>query len=188
MVDSIKGSTPVQGTASSTKSQKQTKTGSAKALTENFNNLSSAKVVENVSRNSEAVVSVGKIKNSDKVARTLRDLNDAVSHSTLALDALGRISETAEAETNGQALQSLAGDIDQLRGSIKSVLGELKGRIETAEVMSENFSASSSRIKDVDAAQSKAINFSNDADTNGANAIDAHKGLTPERVIELLSE
>ncbi|MCB0345054.1 MAG: hypothetical protein KDD66_08045 [Bdellovibrionales bacterium] len=186
MVSSIKGGSTPQQSASSPTQQKQqpAKQGGSAELRSSFRSLSSGLAVQ-TSVASEAKAS-GKSRESKDLSNVLNGLNDAISFSAKALDALGKIEgEAAELEEAGG--QDLNQEVVQLREDIGRTLQRLQSGADTAEVIRENMMSSSARPEDVDAAISLARETGS-AIQNSDEAVRAHSGLDPLRVAQLLAE
>ncbi len=184
MVSSIKsGSNPQQQAASSQTQQPAKQSGSAE-LRSSFRSLSSGLAVQ-TSVAAEAKTS-SKSQSSKDLSNVLNGLNDAISFSAKALEALGKIEGEAEdiEEAGGQDLNQ---EVVRLREDIGRTLQRLQSGADTAEVIRENMMSSRARPEDVDAALSLARDTGS-AIQNSEEAVKAHTGLDPVRVAQLLSE
>ena len=170
MVDSIKSTTLSSGGNRAAK------------LRTSFKDVSSGLRVEGKdgsSASSEAA------KNPEKTGKVVRNLNDAVSFSTLALESLEGL-ESGSAEIG--VVQEFAEDLDKLKEDIKSVLDVLRSRADRAEIAQENLRSSSAKLRDVDAATQAAENTRAQISQGDEKALEAHSNLNAERVISLLRE
>lgn len=184
MVSSIKGgNSPQQPAPSQKQQQQQALRQSGKAeLSSNFRSLSSGLAVQNSAAAEARAAAKGRGKDLSNV---LNGLNDAISFSSKALEALGKIeSEAAELDDSGGDLSQ---EVVRLREDIGRTLQRLQNGADTAEVIRENMMSSRARPEDVDAALSLARDTSSAIQTND-RAINAHAGLDPLRVAQLLSE
>lgn len=134
---------------------------------------------------------------SDKVSGILHNLHDAVSFSTLALQSLERIGDTVKTDQVKPApgdkppvnvVKEFAQDLEKVKGHISDVLNLLRRRTDTAEVIQENFASADARLRDVTLAQSEATKTGSQIQSHIPQAIDAHRGLVPERVAQLLAD
>ena len=185
MVDSIKSKPPQQ------LSGQNPKTAKIDQLKKGFKDLSSGLRVSDVVHAEVKASASSEAKESRKVGNALRNLNDAISFSALALQSLEKVAEDAErSENEVAAVQDFASNLDQIRGDIQNTLKELKVKLERGRVAQENIEASDAKLQDVDAALNQAEDTGNKIESDGQKAIDAHRlgGLTPERVAELLAE
>lgn len=106
-------------------------------------------------------------------------LNDAVSFSKLALKSLDDLSGNGSEGVERS-------DIDQIKADIQNVLSKLNHKAVRAEVAAENVASAESQIRDIDLASKAAQNTSAQIGFGASEAINAHTGLTPERVASLL--
>lgn len=181
MVDALKGNSSVLRAAA---------TVSTQSLRTNLKSLSSAKVVdtaaakksENVSSRSE------KAAHAEKISGLLAGLNDAISHSSLALDSIKKVAEAGSGFDDHSAFSSLVGDLENIGGAVSQVLGVLRDHVDHAEVIKENISASTTRLTDLDAAHAQANETEAQIQFSSQQAVEAHEGLTPDRVARLLVE
>lgn len=173
MVDSVNVKSP----ANQAVEQKNSQTNSPRA---SLDTIKVKAVVETAMRSADVVVNIDGARSTEKVTRTLKDLNDAVAHSTAALDALGRIA----GEDSAQLVQG----VDALKHNISGVLDSLRERVGRAEVLSENINSASSRLEDLDAATRQAGDLKLQMPFDDRGAVDVHKGLSRERVLQLLSD
>lgn len=163
------------------------KTDQAQVLRENFRNLSSGRIPVSVEQNA-AVVASDRSRNK-KVTELLGNLNDAVSFSSMALKSLEQLTGNEAGSADApEVVKEFSQDIDKLRGDIGGVLDLLRNRAQHIEVIQENLTSSEARIEDVDAAQRKAVETSNGIQNDGLAAVDAHQGLSFDRVQALLAE
>lgn len=134
---------------------------------------------------------------SDKVSGILHSLHDAVSFSTLALKSLERIGDTVKTDQDKPApgdkppvnvVKEFAQDLEKVKGHISDVLKLLRKRTDTAEIIQENFASADARLRDVTLAQSEAAKTGSQIQSHIPQAIDAHRGLVPERVAQLLAD
>ena len=115
----------------------------------------------------------------EKFNQIVSQLNDAVSFSTKALEFIEKFTRGEKAD----AFQA-----PELKDNVNKALSQLKESAATAEVIRENIAASEARIEDLDVAQMKADSIGFNIQMDAKKAIDAHAGLDPKRVMELLAE
>ena len=170
MVDSIKSTTLSSGGDRSAK------------LRTSFRDVSSGL---RVAGTNEAAASNQSSESPEKTGKVVRNLNDAVSFSTLALASIEGL-ETSESEIG--VVREFAEDLDKLKADIKNVLNVLQNRAERAEIAQENLRSSSARLRDVDAATQTAESTGSQISQGDDEALQAHSNLNAERVISLLRD
>ena len=161
---------------------------STQSLRASFKNLSSGtKVPAKSADDAASVKDNSNAASSQRVSHLLNHLNNAVNHSSEALASLKKVQELSRPD-DVINVKELAKGLDNLRGDIGVVLGALKSRAETADVMHENLASAEAKIADVEAAKEHAddtgVNIKFDSD----QAIEAHGNLDPESVANLLKE
>lgn len=160
------------------------------SLKENFKSLSTQLPAAQVATAEGRVQVRPQPVRAQMVTGVVRHLSEAVSSSNLALQSLeemataGGSESTASAEKD--ALGKLAGEIGALQNDIAEIVKALKGKADTVAVMEENMFSSSVRLEDVDAAGRHAQEFQTQVPANSLAALDAHGGLSSERVLELI--
>ena len=186
MVDSIKDRSSL-----STASYAQP-SPSSQSLRKSFQHLSSGLDVNETVRDQSAVVNLAKPANKDRMEKLLSGLHDAVSFSSKALEALEQIArEGSGGEPERQTVESIARDLEGIRGDIGNVLEGLRKKADTAEVIQENLTAADVSKEDVKAVQAYAERTGSHIQFSDNEALDAHSGnggLTIERVASLLAE
>ena len=181
MVDALKGNSSVLKSAANV---------SATTLRNNFKSLSSGKVSDAANSAAKEVdrVSSSSDGSQDSVANVLAGLNDAVSHSAMALDSIKKVADVGSSIANDPALAGVLKDLEGVGSAVSEVLSALRDRLDHAEVIKENLSASTARLSDLNQAQAQAAETEAQIQYNSQNAVDAHEGLTPDRVARLLME
>lgn len=174
MVDSIKSSTLSSGNVTEARTDK---------LRSSFKDVSSGLRVE------KATEAAPPPKNPERTGKVVRNLNDAVSFSSLALESLeGLATEAGASPAEVSVVREFAEDLDKLRDDIKSVLRVLRSRAERAEIAQENLRSSAALIRDVDAATRAAESTGSEISQGSEKALEAHSNLDAERVIALLRD
>ena len=182
MVDSIKSR---NSSSSSSSTAPRTE-----KLRSNFKNLSSGlQVAKGAESEAASNVASANVKNPEKTSKVLRNLNDAVSFSSLALKSLDGVSEDIQSEgAEANVVREFAQDLDKLREDIKGILNVLRSRAERAEVARENLQSSSARLRDVDAATEAAEITRSQISFENKEALEAHSNIDAEKVLSLLSD
>lgn len=122
------------------------------------------------------------------VSHIVRDLNDAVSYSSLALRSLERVgSEATAAEGEARIVEEFLPGLEQLRSDIGQALETLRKRAEEVEIARENITSADSRIQDVELAQTHAEQTGVQIHRQIDQAMEAHNRLSPTKVSQLLS-
>ncbi|MCB0358197.1 MAG: hypothetical protein KDD44_01125 [Bdellovibrionales bacterium] len=182
MVSSVKGASLSAAQSQNVPKKSAPGSGGGEAATRgeaSFRTLLSG-VAAQVQLSEEARTAGGQAARGSEV---LNGLNDAISFSSRALDALNEIVDREEA-----APDEVRQELDQLRNTMGETLARLRRNAVTREVMEENLVAAQVQLADLDAARQQAESTSIDIRAAGAKAVDAHAGLTPERVAELLAD
>lgn len=126
---------------------------------------------------------------SAKVNQVLTGLNDAISFSSMALDALDSISKEGGVEAvDVSAFREVRDRISTLQSDIDRTIEGLRDGRSTVEVMRENMTASQATVEDLDKMQRRVSQVGQRVIENAEASIKAHKGLDPQRVMELLKE
>ena len=107
---------------------------------------------------------------SEGVDKILAKLGDVVSVSSRALESL-------EGDVGG------GGKLGEIRDYIDGVVGELRDQFSKTEVVKENYKASKVRLEDLSCAQRHANKAVARFD---AKALEAHVGLSADKVVSLL--
>jgi hypothetical protein len=158
----------------------------SESLTSSFRNLSSGqKAIPK-----EDFSNVTSNRNSLGFTKLIKDLNDAVSFSSMALKSLERLSEASHNEPNSiRLVDNFVADLDKLRKNIGDTLLSLRERAQTAHIINENLQAANSNINDLSSMQVHAEQTGISIQKHKESAVSAHgEQLTPSRVEELLSE
>lgn len=193
MVDSIKPPNSSVGRAQ----QQPTSTPAkeVKAAKESGSSAKSAStglaVQSNLSSTSEAKAARQPAANtpSGKVGEVLNGLNDAISFSSMALGALESISKEGGVEEGGvKAFREVRDRIETLQSDIDRTIDGLREGRSTVEVMQENMAASRATVEDLEEMQRRVSKIGQRVVENAEASIEAHKGLDPQRVMELLRE
>ncbi|MCB0322593.1 MAG: hypothetical protein KDD69_03435 [Bdellovibrionales bacterium] len=188
MVDSIKGQTsPTSSPKATNESSRAGGSQSSDALRESYKNLSSGTSVTQAAKEVPAVVNVQKRGNSVQVGKLVQNLNEAVRYSNEALKALEEVATPEAGGPNG-LVREFAEDLDKLRSDIVDLLSDLRLRADTANVASENIEAADASVEDVARAQARANSAHSQIQFNSVDALNAHEGLTFEKVARLLAE
>ena len=162
--------------------------GQTRQLVKNFETLRAAAVPE--ARDTVHLQNAEKAKSARKSGKLLTNLNDAASFSKLALRSLEQAAQGVENGADNE-FEQFGGDIEQIRSNISEVVQVLRQRAQTVEIARENYDSSESRIEDIGEATrqlQETADKMQDSGFNGRAAMDAHAGLSPERVFELLRE
>lgn len=185
MVDNIKNQPNIRYPQSVPKKQDQT------ALRQNFKSISSGLSVSQVVRDAPAVVHVQATQlQSAQVGKVVSNLNDAVKSSKKTLKALEDVSQAAEdgGPEAASVVRAFAEDLDALKADIVDLLETLRVRADRAAVLGENMQASEARLEDVEKARAKAESMGSGLQFKAEEALEAHRGITPDSVARLLRE
>ena len=163
---------------------------SSQSLRQNFKTLSSGlKAPSKAADDAAKVQADSTVANSRRMSDLVGYLNDAVAHSTAALESLKRVQELGNPEDAEVAkLSDSARDLDKLRENMDESLRLLKEQAKTAEVVNENMSAAEVKIEDVDAATVRAEEAGSNIKFDNEEAIEAHNNLDPASVLALLKD
>ena len=182
MVDSIKNQT------NQSQSQTVQKDASNTTLRESFKQLSSGLSVSNALRDAPAIVHVQNARGSGHVGKIVNNLNDAVKSSKDALKSLEDLAASFGSEGNADVSKAFASDVQKLKSDIGDLVDTLRQRAGTAEVMNENMQAADVKLEDVYKAQAKAQSMHSIVRLDKEQAMNAHQGLTLDRVQQLLAD
>jgi flagellin-like hook-associated protein FlgL len=183
MVDNIKNQPNLRHPQSVPKKQDQT------ALRQNFKSISSGLSVSQVVRDAPAVVHVQATQSqSAQVGKVVSNLNDAVKSSKKTLKALEDVTQAAEDGPGASVVRAFAEDLDALKADIVDLLETLRMRADRAAVLGENMQASEARLEDVEKARAKAESMGSGLQFKAEEALEAHRGITPDSVARLLQE
>lgn len=156
------------------------------SLRESFKNLSSGLKISKAGEGEKGTN--GASFQNTAITNFVKDLNDAVSFSSLALKSLEKVTQGTSSTNSGRLGDALTHELKKLRKDIGDSLEVLKKRAETAEIITENFSSAETRLEDVELAQVHAESTGLRIHTNLEQAVQAHGQISPDRVKELLAD
>ncbi len=160
----------------------------SKNLRDNFRSISSGtNVNERAVKGDDQSENSARAQPREQVNEVVKNLNDAVSFSSLALRSVEEIT-VERASKQPRQVQEFARDLNKLREDIESVLQVLREKAAAAEVLDENLQSSDSKLADVDTAQAHAADTGARIHFDEEKAISAHANLSAGNVAELLRE
>lgn len=172
----------------SVKTNRSPSPNSNSSLRSNFRSISSGLRVPAQGTSAAGETSSSQLRSSDRVEELLSSLNDAVSFSARALESLDKLSNGEFPQANEHVTQELAKGLDQIRDDVSTVVELLRSRVDLASVARQNLDSANPTLEDLDAAQAHAEDLGVQIQFGAPPALNAHTGLTSERVAALLAE